>query len=122
MKLPLWSVLHDYRDDPQEPGLQQKKRFIISLERRWPAYIADLRLLVSSLQAMGVAVKVRPLKLRKTCGAKTRRGTPCRCRALQNGRCRLHGGKSTGPKSADGWERTRAGYRAYVERRRAARS
>src|SRR5690625_3921632 len=31
------------------------------------------------------------------CGAKTRSGRPCRNRAMANGRCRLHGGKSTGP-------------------------
>lgn len=41
------------------------------------------------------------------CGAKTRRGTPCQCRAMRNGRCRLHGGRSTGPKTADGVERIR---------------
>jgi hypothetical protein len=32
------------------------------------------------------------------CGAKTRSGEPCKKAALKNGRCRLHGGKSTGPK------------------------
>jgi hypothetical protein len=31
------------------------------------------------------------------CGAKTRAGTPCKSPAMKNGRCRLHGGKSTGP-------------------------
>lgn len=31
-----------------------------------------------------------------TCGAKTRSGQTCRNRAMQNGRCRMHGGKSTG--------------------------
>ena len=31
------------------------------------------------------------------CGAKTRSGTPCKSPAMKNGRCRLHGGKSTGP-------------------------
>ncbi len=31
------------------------------------------------------------------CGARTRKGTPCRQPAMKNGRCRLHGGKSTGP-------------------------
>ena len=37
------------------------------------------------------------------CGAKTRRGTACRRPASKrNGRCRLHGGRSTGPKSAEG--------------------
>ncbi|WP_443701117.1 HGGxSTG domain-containing protein [Pseudomonas sp.] len=33
------------------------------------------------------------------CGAKTRAGTPCKRRDLyDSGRCRLHGGLSTGPK------------------------
>ncbi|HZJ98541.1 MAG TPA: HGGxSTG domain-containing protein [Tissierellaceae bacterium] len=32
------------------------------------------------------------------CGAKTRAGTPCKNRAMPNGRCRMHGGKSTGVK------------------------
>ena len=41
------------------------------------------------------------------CGAKTRRGTPCQCPAMRNGRCRLHGGLSTGPKTAEGIERIR---------------
>ena len=41
------------------------------------------------------------------CGAKTRRGTRCRCPAMPNGRCRLHGGLSTGPKTAEGIERIR---------------
>src|SRR5690606_24636193 len=31
------------------------------------------------------------------CGAKTRSGLPCRNRPMANGRCRMHGGKSTGP-------------------------
>jgi hypothetical protein len=35
------------------------------------------------------------------CGAKTRRGTPCSSQyVMKNGRCRMHGGKSTGPKRA----------------------
>ena len=41
------------------------------------------------------------------CGAKTRNGTSCQCPAMANGRCRLHGGLSTGPKTADGIERIR---------------
>jgi hypothetical protein len=37
------------------------------------------------------------------CGAKTRRGTPCQRPARKvNGRCRLHGGRSTGAKSQEG--------------------
>jgi len=30
------------------------------------------------------------------CGAKTRKGTPCQAPAMQNGRCRMHGGTSKG--------------------------
>ncbi len=29
-------------------------------------------------------------------------GLPCRCKALLNGRCRLHGGLSSGPRTSDG--------------------
>jgi len=36
------------------------------------------------------------------CGAKTRKGPPCKSPAMANGRCRMHGGKSTGPKTAEG--------------------
>jgi len=41
------------------------------------------------------------------CGAQTRRGTSCLAPAMQNGRCRMHGGKSTGPKTAEGIQRIR---------------
>src|SRR5205085_622261 len=41
------------------------------------------------------------------CGAKTRRRTRCYCPAMPNGRCRLHGGLSTGPKTAEGIARIR---------------
>jgi hypothetical protein len=33
------------------------------------------------------------------CGARTRRGALCQCPAMPNGRCRIHGGLSTGPKT-----------------------
>lgn len=33
------------------------------------------------------------------CGAKTKNGEPCKKAALANGRCKFHGGKSTGPKN-----------------------
>jgi hypothetical protein len=42
------------------------------------------------------------------CGANRKYdGRPCHGPAMANGRCRLHGGKSTGPKTADGAERSR---------------
>ena len=41
------------------------------------------------------------------CGAKTKKGTTCRAPAMANGRCRMHGGKSTGPRTPEGLERSR---------------
>ena len=36
------------------------------------------------------------------CGARTRDGVACRQPAMANGRCRFHGGRSTGPRTAAG--------------------
>jgi hypothetical protein len=51
------------------------------------------------------------------CGACTRAGCPCRQPAMKNGRCRLHGGLSTGPRTAAGRRRSQTarlthGYRS----------
>lgn len=67
------------------------------------------------------------------CGARTRRGTPCQCKPVrQGGRCRLHGGASSGPKTAQGRAQSRENLKkalavlnspeyAEVRRRRAAK-
>jgi len=47
------------------------------------------------------------------CGAKTRKGTPCKAPAMKNGRCRFHGGKSTGPRTPEGLERSRKANRKH---------
>lgn len=40
---------------------------------------------------------------KKQCGAHARStGDPCKAKALPNGRCKLHGGMSTGPKTPEG--------------------
>ena len=41
------------------------------------------------------------------CGARTRVGTSCCQPAMRNGRCRMHGGLSTGPRTLEGLERMR---------------
>jgi hypothetical protein len=41
------------------------------------------------------------------CSAKTRRNTPCGRMAMACGRCRMHGGLSTGARTAEGQERVR---------------
>lgn len=49
-----------------------------------------------------------PEELRNmTCGAKTRAGTPCKRRDIyNNGRCKLHGGLSSGPITEEGKRRS----------------
>ena len=48
-----------------------------------------------------------PECLGMTCGAKTRAGTPCKRIDLEaNGRCKLHGGLSTGPRTEEGKKRS----------------
>ena len=43
------------------------------------------------------------MKQKRICGAYARStGKPCKAGALRNGRCRNHGGLSTGPKSLEG--------------------
>jgi hypothetical protein len=42
------------------------------------------------------------------CGARTRAGCACRQPAMANGRCRFHGGKSTGPRTETGRARARS--------------
>lgn len=46
-----------------------------------------------------------PFSSVRKCGAKTRRKTECQSPAMKNGRCRLHGGLSTGPKTELGRSR-----------------
>jgi hypothetical protein len=42
------------------------------------------------------------------CGARSKRtGKPCRGAAMPNGRCKFHGGKSTGPRTPEGLARSR---------------
>jgi hypothetical protein len=48
------------------------------------------------------------------CLAKTRKGTPCLCLGDgRGGRCKLHGGMSTGPKTAEGKRRALEALRRY---------
>lgn len=64
-------------------------------------------------------------KERPRCGAKTRSGRPCQAPAVwdpvknqpRNGRCRMHGGLSTGPKTPEGKQRALEGTWRAMERR-----
>ena len=94
-----------------DDDLRLSKHRIIAREADWRAWLP-----LPSIEVMRRMQLPRPGK--HTCQALTRRGTPCRALALANGRCRLHGGLSTGPRTAEGWARTRAGYQAWLERQR----
>ena len=54
------------------------------------------------------------------CGAKSRAGCPCKGPAMKNGRCRMHGGASTGP-SAEGRARIAAARTIHGRRTAAMR-
>jgi hypothetical protein len=58
-------------------------------------------------------------KTHAICGAKTRSGAPCRQKQMKNGRCRMHGGKNTGPKTEEGKKKVSQNaikHGAYIER------
>ena len=58
------------------------------------------------ISELGTATRFGANWLGERCGAKTRRGTACQRPAHKiNGRCSLHGGLSTGPKSIEGLQR-----------------
>lgn len=53
------------------------------------------------IRFMNHAWRLKPAPGEK-CLAKTRKDTPCQAPAGIRGRCKLHGGKSTGPKTPEG--------------------
>ena len=58
------------------------------------------------ISELGEATRFGPNWPGKRCLAKTRKGTPCQRPAFKhNGRCSLHGGLSTGAKTANGLKR-----------------
>ncbi|WP_088651643.1 helix-turn-helix domain-containing protein [Marinibacterium profundimaris] len=61
-------------------------------------------------------------KRRVRCGAKTRKGTPCRAKSLPGKRrCKFHGGMSTGARTPEGIERIREAQRRRWARWKAER-
>ncbi|OHC43068.1 MAG: hypothetical protein A2092_18005 [Rhodobacteraceae bacterium GWE1_64_9] len=79
--------------------------------------IADLDCnarLAAEIAAWRARHDARQARKRQTCGAKTRKGTPCRSLSEPGKRrCKFHGGKSTGAKTPEGRERI-----AQAQRRR----
>lgn len=76
-----------------------------SLRQQWIAYWKGA---YAAWEAGRTDYPPLPIELHDLrCGAQTRAGTPCRMKVLYgNGRCKLHGGLSTGPKSETGKARS----------------
>jgi hypothetical protein len=76
----------------------------------------DYERMVKRLAAEEAASKrvIQKRKSRNKCGAHARStGKPCQMKPLANGRCRLHGGLSTGPKTEEGKERAKANLKQF---------
>ena len=80
------------------------------------AFIAKVARLVARCEAARARHRV-------PCGAKTRKGTPCRCQSEPGKRrCKFHGGMSTGARTPEGLDRIRDAQRRRWERWRAERA
>ncbi len=88
--------------NPPEPTLLEKVRSLGTRGESEPLY-DPTPLVLEELRRFALT----------RCGARTRRGTPCRRKALQNGRCPNHGGLSTGPRTREGKLRALANLRQY---------
>jgi hypothetical protein len=56
------------------------------------------------------------------CGARTRGGGICQTPGMRNGRCRMHGGASTGPRTPEGIARCTAAATKHGRRNAEARA
>lgn len=86
-------------------GLRDLVRWGVYPSKRFTP--ANLRGFLSSTRARGGVLADKGKSSlkgpRKRCGAQTRKGTPCRAKALPGRtRCKYHGGASTGPRTAEG--------------------
>ncbi len=74
----------------------------------------------AALTKAGRATRLGPDWPGRRCLAKTRRGTPCQNPAIKGrGRCKLHGGRSTGPRTPEGKARVAAAHTKHGRRSRA---
>lgn len=92
---------------------------VASVTLYWAAVDA---LIAEKLAEAKVREAGRAAKRRVVCGAKTRKGTPCRNKSEPGKRrCKFHGGMSTGARTPEGIERIREAQRRRWARWRAER-
>jgi len=86
------------RPVPYPIGSEARRLAIARIRRNSnPSYRDAMILVIAANQR----ARNTPIQGEK-CEAMTRQRSPCRCKALSNGRCKLHGGHSTGPKTREG--------------------
>ncbi len=68
---------------------------------------------VAKVVAANKVARDTPLRGER-CGARTRRATSCMCKAMANGRCKYHGGMSTGPKTEEGRRNAMANLKPFA--------
>ena len=85
----------------------------------WARMEADVAARIAAAQAREAASAATR---RVVCGAKTRKGTPCRMKSEPGKRrCKFHGGKSTGARTPEGIDRIREAQRRRWAKVRAHR-
>jgi hypothetical protein len=104
------------------PTLKNRAAECEQLRRVPDETIADLHdagLCKILLAEAGHATRFGPDWPGQRCLAKTRKGTPCQNPAIkERSRCKLHGGKSTGPRTAEGKARAAAAHTKHGRRSR----
>lgn len=96
------------RPAPFPWGTQAWRDEYARLRKIYPDYFA--RQLIRSINFCWRCVALRG----ERCGARTRKGEPCKASAmLKSGRCRNHGGLSTGAKTPEGKAKALANLRQY---------
>jgi hypothetical protein len=104
--------------------LTAEQRDLIERKRRSNAWTAARHVEFEDWKARGYQYPPPPKRYPPAefyaipCAAKTRAGTTCkRTDIYANGRCKFHGGLSTGPRSAEGIERAKRNLEAGRKRR-----
>jgi hypothetical protein len=117
------TIVRRWRGDPEGLTREQEgawwaeeipRRNQIALEREWRQRERDSQWFMGATFRFGGRLERREQWERSRCGAKTRRdGHPCWWEPEPGKkRCKFHGGKSTGPKTAEGRARISAAQKA----------
>lgn len=87
-------------------GVNAKQAAAILGRRKWTPLAPIYE--IGASEATPRKKPMRRPRLKQICGARNRRGEPCACKQLfRSGRCRYHGGLSTGPKTPEGKARVK---------------